>query len=218
MIHKVVFIVMKILSNAKLSILLDICFTRVIRLYAMQQTKRIYQLISNKNETRQSFPYIIKTIFPSFCIPSTLKSLFKKQKCKKCLFEFINVPMAKKHWCWYNIKQYYPESICFKYWWQRKGIRMFDKMRKAKKVEIQNRTVIPVLICCFLVFLNHYPFKYSAYNIRIFTFSTSINGYVGPILVSQQVIWKDLAGVLVIFRLSMLYNLKLQIFVSFSNL
>lgn len=105
--------------------------------------------VSNKNEIRQSFSNIIKTIFPSFYIPSTLKSLFKKQKCKKCLFEFINVPMAKKQWCWYNIKQYYPESICFKYWSQRKGVRMFDKMRKAKKVEIQNRTVIPVLICCF---------------------------------------------------------------------
>lgn len=63
---------------------------------------------------------------------------------------------------------------------------MFDKMRKAKKVEIQNRIVIPVFICCFLVFLNHYPFKCSAYNIRIFTFSTSINRYVRPILVSRQ--------------------------------
>ena len=68
----------------------------------------------------------------------------------------------------------------FKQQWQMRRTRMFTKKRTPNKVEVKNKTIIPALICCFSVFLNHYSCKKSAYDREIFIFSTHINGYVRP--------------------------------------
>ena len=69
---------------------------------------------------------------------------------------------------------------------RRKELGCLQRREQLNKVEVKNRTTIPVLICCFSVLLSHYSCKNSAYDRDIFIFSTYINGYIRRKLARKQ--------------------------------
>lgn len=126
-----------------------------------------------------------------------IQKSFRKTEIQKLTQPFVCIHLCssgKKTLILAQLNQYYHKSILLKQQWQRKRTEMFTKTRTANKVEVKNRTIIPVLICCFSVFLNHNSCKNSAYDREIFLFSTYIHGYVRPKLSPKQgidMIWLE---------------------------